>query len=100
MQYDEQVQQQMYAMIASWQQSGLSQKAYCEQNSIRYHVFHYWYKRYRDRQPPSKEAGFVALHLQPFSGLPAAGIELVLVDGKRLLFHQPVEAGYLKALIS
>ncbi|WP_442345985.1 IS66 family insertion sequence element accessory protein TnpA, partial [Foetidibacter luteolus] len=34
----------MFSMIGDWQQSGLSQKAFCAQHGIRYHVFHYWYK--------------------------------------------------------
>ncbi len=99
MPYDEQAQQQLFLRIASWQQSGLSPKAYCEQPAIRYPVFHYCYKRYRDQQTP--EAGFVPLYVQP-SGSPAAGrapMELVLPDGTRLLFHHPVSSAYLKALI-
>ena len=50
MQYDKQTQQDMLKMIASRKQSGLSQKAYCEQNNIRYFVFHYRYKPYLDNQ--------------------------------------------------
>jgi hypothetical protein len=30
-------------MITQWQQSGLSQSAFCAANKIAYHVFHYWY---------------------------------------------------------
>ena len=37
----------MFELIEQWQQSGLSQKAFCEQHSIRYYVFQYWYRRYR-----------------------------------------------------
>ena len=101
MRYDAQTQEQMFAMIASWQQSGLSQKAYCEQNTIRYHVFHYWYKRYRDKQTPEQDAGFVALSVQPAASFNscAAHIEILLPDGKRILFHQPVSSEYLTALI-
>src|SRR4051812_39300409 len=107
MQYENQTQQQMFSMIACWQQSGLTQKAYCEQHSILYHVFHYWYKKYRDAQPSDKQADFIALHLQQPSAAhsypaPATGahMELLLPDGRRLLFHQPVSADYLKVLIS
>ena len=101
MQYDEQVQQQMFNMIFSWQQSGLSQKLYCEQNAIRYHVFHYWYKRYKDTQAAQK-GGFVPLNVKPAAPLTAcsANREMILPDGKRILFHQAVSTDYLKALIS
>ena len=101
MQYDQQVEQQMFSIILSWQQSGLSQKVYCEQHSIRYHVFHYWYKRYRDGQARDKEPGFISLKIKPSSDSAAVPhTELLLPDGKRLLFHQPVSSDYLKAIIS
>jgi len=99
MQYDQQAQQQMFAMIASWKQSGLSQKQYCEQNNIRYYVFHYWYKRYKDEQRGVKDAGFVSLNVQPSPSF-NADVELLMPDGKRILFHQAVSSDYLKALIS
>lgn len=107
MQYSDETQQQMFSVIESWQHSSLNQKAYCEQHSIPYHVFHYWYKKYKDIQlSENKKAGFIALQIQPSvtaaSQTPPAGVhtEIVLPDGRRLLFHQPVSADYLKALIS
>ena len=101
MQYDKQTQQEMFSMIDLWKQSGLSQKAYCEQNNIRYYVFHYWYKRYRDQQGAVEDSTFVPLNVKP-STFPVSNsaIEILLPDGKRILFHQPVSADYLKALIS
>ncbi len=102
MQCDEQTQGRMFSMIASWQQSSLSQKQYCEQNNIRYAVFHYWYKRYKQRQTPQPpDAGFVPLNIHPapsFNSCPAQ-IEILLADGTRVLFHQAVSSAYLKALI-
>lgn len=88
-------------MIGSWKQSGLSQKAYCEQNNIRYHVFHYWYKRYRGQQDAVGDPAFVPLNVKS-STFPVSNsaIEILLPDGKRILFHQAVSPDYLKALIS
>ena len=107
MQYSSEAEQQMFTMITCWQQSGLTQKDYCEQHSIRYHVFHYWYKKYRDAQLSDKQPGFVPLQVTPPSSATvvttpssAAHTEIILPDGRRLLFHQPVSADYLKALIS
>jgi hypothetical protein len=101
MQYNKQTQEDMLRMINSWKQSGLSQKAYCEQNNIRYYVFHYWYKRYRDQQDTVENATFIPLNVKP-SAFPvsSSAIEVLLADGKRILFHQPVGPDYLKALIS
>ena len=98
MQYDQQTRQQMIGMIVSWKQSGLSQKQYCEQNNVRYYVFHYWYKRYRE----VKERSFIPLDVpsSPVSSTGTAEVEIVLADGKRILFHHPVSSDYLKAVIS
>lgn len=102
MQKDIGVQGKMFSMIRGWQQSGVTQKAFCEEHDIPYHVFHYWYKCFRDAPSPAKEQGFIALKIQPSSSVntSCAAVELLLADGKRLLFHQPVSSDYLKALIS
>ncbi len=98
---DQDVREQMFNLVNGWQQSGLSQKAYCEQNEIRYHVFHYWYKRFRDSQVANKEVTFIPLQIKPLQPASAnAGIELLLTDGRRILFNQPVSADFIKAIIS
>lgn len=97
MQKDTTVREQMLSMISNWQQSGLNQKSYFIKHGIRYHVFHYWYKVYRNAHA-LPEASFVKLRVAPSLGSSVA--ELICTNGKRLVFHQPVAADYLKALIS
>ena len=92
----EQDHQEHFAMIAAWQQSGLSQKQYCLQNNVAYHKFHYWYKVYRDQQSAGNSS-FVALNITPHA---QGNLELHLADGKRIIFHQPVSVEFLKALIA
>ena len=94
-------QQQFFAHIMQWQQSGLSKKAWCEQNNVVYSAFHYWYKLYRNRQSETdKKNGdnFVQLvvHDRP-AGAPWC--ELVLDSGRRLIFHHPVAAEFIKNLL-
>jgi ABC-type Zn uptake system ZnuABC Zn-binding protein ZnuA len=91
------VQQQMFNYIDQWQQSDLTQKAFCQKAKLSYHIFHYWYKRYRNK---SSEPASAFIKLDVSSTSVAAHAELILADGKRLLFHQPVSADYLKVLIS
>ena len=101
MQYDKNTQDKMFAMVALWKRSGLSQKAWCEQNQMGYHVFHYWYKLYRDKQSNSGEAAFIPLTVKPsLCDTSLVNIEVVLADGKRILFHQAVSSDFLKAVIS
>lgn len=97
MQDKEQQRRQKLLMIEDWQQSGLSQKQYCLEHTIAYHVFHYWYKRSKSSlaNKVHEPAAFVKLTA------PATDIhtQLVWPDGKRLVFHQPVSSDYLKALL-
>jgi len=97
MQSKKEVRQQMFGHIDQWQQSGLTQKAFCQQAKLPYHIFHYWYKCYRikDINPASS---FIKLGVSTTSI--TSHTELILPDGKRLLFHQPVSIDYLKALIN
>src|SRR5690349_14306368 len=99
MQDKEQVRRQNLSMVESWRQSGLSQKQYCLQNKIAYHVFHYWYKRYRDRQSTnqSNPKAFIPVTIDTVSS--TAYVELQFPNGKKILFHQPVSIDYLKAMI-
>jgi len=92
--------QQMFSLIEQWQQSGLTQKAFCEQQSIRYYVFHYWYKRYRIQQSGSSDnaGSFVKLQVAKPSSL--GGVEINFPGGIRILFHEPVSSNYLKTLVS
>jgi len=100
MQSRQEVQQKMFGLIEQWKSSGLSQIAFCRQVEVRYCVFHYWYKRYREAPicAANTASSFIALHIN--SSLPAAAhAELVYPDGRRLLFHQPVDAIFLKTVI-
>lgn len=99
MQTKEQLRQQKLAMIEDWHRSGLSQKQYCLEHNIAYHIFHYWYKRSRTKKGGDTEDSSAFVKLVASSPATGVHIELLLPDGKRLLFHQPVSSAYLKMLI-
>ena len=88
----------MFAMIDAWRQSGLSKKIFCLEQQITYHRFHYLHQRYKlHNSPVSNEASaFIPLELPSAT----ASAELIYPDGRRLLFHQGVDAVYLKALLA
>lgn len=100
MQKDEATRGQMFKMISTWQQSGLTQKSFCEKNGIRYHVFHYWYKCYRELHSEAPPQKFIPLKVQASVNPSCAHVELLLADGRCLVFHQPVSSDYIKAIIS
>jgi hypothetical protein len=93
--------QKMFADIIRQQQSGLSQKAWCEQNGIAYSSFHYWYRRFRNDQTGKGQVtgdGFVQLMVQDRpTGTPWC--ELVLGNGQKLFFHQPIAVEFIRGLL-
>src|SRR5260221_11734354 len=88
---------QMFASIASWQASDVSQKEWCRQKEIAYHVFHYWYRLYREEHAqPDNDNSFVRLTVKADSDAPC---EVVFTDGTKVVFHGPVSVQYLKSLL-
>ncbi len=90
----------MFKLIEQWQQSSLSQNVFCAQQSIKYHVFHYWYKRYREQHSEAKNNNSSFVKLQIAKPASASAVEIYYPGGIRLIFNEPVSAGFLKALIS
>ena len=75
MQYKNEQRIQKLEMITAWQQSGLTQKAFCNTHNIAYHIFHYWYGVYRTGQKASD-------CFLPVNVIPAAGeSELITITG-------------------
>ena len=88
--------QQMFEVIELWKQSGLSQRAFCEQQSLKFHTFYYWYKRHKqENNNDSSQSSFLKLQV-----VAASSVEIHFPGGIRLVFHEAVSSGYLKSLIS
>jgi hypothetical protein len=99
MQKNFELQQQMFEMIQQWQQSGLSQKAFCEQRALAPYKFYYWYKRYRrqDAAINKSSRSFIKLKIQNHSL--ASTAEIYFPNGVRVVFNEPVSSDYLKKII-
>jgi predicted acetyltransferase len=100
MRNNQEVKEQMFSYIVQWKNSNQSQKAFCIEHNIRYYVFHYWLKRYREDVQGKKDKPSSFVKLQVTQSAMLAPAELILPDGKRLLFHEPVSSDFLKSLIS
>ena len=94
------VREQMFKLIEQWQQSGLTQNKFCQQHSIRYHVFHYWYKRYREQNANLQRTASSFVKLQIAKPITDGSVEIIYPGGIRIIFHEPVSSNYLKSLIS
>lgn len=94
---NESVREKMFASIASWRRSELSQKEWCKQQDIPYHIFHYWYRVYREEHlQAGNDGSFVKLSVKPEAD---ASCEVVFADGTKILFREPVTVHYLKSLL-
>jgi hypothetical protein len=121
--------QEMFPLVESWLQSGLTQKQFCSNQGLPVHILVYWVGRYRKSQPikassdqptTSKSAkkvvatdnfsGFIRLSPPPptpspiftaaSSQLPAGNMEVVLPTGAIIRFSATLPASYLKELLS
>jgi len=94
---DESIREKMFSSIASWQSSDLSQKEWCQQQNIAYHIFHYWYKKYKEEQQLTDgNAPFVRLTVKSELG---TACEVVFNDGTKVIFREPISVQYLKSLL-
>ncbi len=82
--------------IAVWEQSGLTQKAFCEQHALNYYRFGYWRRKYREQiQGDAVQArkGFIPVQYSPERV--AGGLSLTLPNGIRV---QGIDADNLPLL--
>ena len=91
--------EEMFAMIDAWKASGQSQYEFNKAAGVAHSNFQYWYKKYREQHEPGSASSFVAVKIKPISHA-LIFAELVLPDGKKLCFHQPVDASFLRSLLS
>jgi|SRR5664279_381508 len=94
------VREQMFKIIEQWQRSGVTQNKFCEEQSIRYHVFHYWYKRYRQQNANPQRTASSFVKLQIAKPITDGSVEIIYPGGIRIVFHEPVNSNFLKSLVS
>lgn len=94
---DQTLQQLMFSLIEVWKKSGKTQKEFCQEKDIAYHKFHYWFKKYNGEQSQTGEPTFMQVEVNKHAS--SRGIEVIYPDGRRLIFHQGVEASFLRSLL-
>ena len=99
MKREESQSKEMFAHIACWQSSGLSQRAFLEQHKIIPHIFYYWLKRYRQKEATAEKQGFIPVKVTPVKQQEIPSMEVLGVNGNRILFYDRVDADYLKSLL-
>jgi transposase-like protein len=95
MKNSEQLHAEKQLMLDDWQTSGQSIVSYCKEHDIAYHSFFYWQKKLSSSGSSQKKK---FLKLTPSSSSPILLTEIIYPNGKRIVFHSPVEVSILKQL--
>ena len=90
----EETSEKMRTLYDTWQQSGLSRKAFCKRENISYATFYYWQKRFSAHE----QTGFteIPVPIQEESDFRA---ELIFPSGVRMVFPSAPPILWLKELI-
>jgi len=92
-------QQLMFSLIEVWKKGDQTQQDFCKEKELDYQQFQYWLRRYKQTvEPGSSQTSFtqVKLKTQPVT---RGTLELVFPDGRKLIFHQPVDVTFVRNLI-
>jgi len=93
-------QQLMFSLIEVWKKGEQSQREFCKEKDLDYNQFQYWLRRYKQANGiVSKPRASFARIKVPVGLSTASSMELVYPDGKRIIFHQPVDPTFLRSLL-
>ena len=86
---------QIAEYIKGWLESGQSKKVFCQSNNLNYYTFVGWtYKKEKKEKRPAISNGFIAVKVRESVAFPFA--EVYYTNGSRIVFHEAVEARYLR----
>lgn len=98
---------EMRQLYDQWISGKITKALFCRQHKIGYTTFHYWVKKFRKEDllipPCSQDNGFSRISIEE-TGASGQSVQPSTVvtypSGLRLEFFSPVEALYLKKLLS
>lgn len=98
---DQVKQQLMFSLIEVWKKGEQSQQEFCKEKDLDYHQFQYWLRRYKQANGIGSEPRPSFARVKVPIGLSrSSSMELVYPDGKRIIFHQPVDPTFLRSLLA
>jgi hypothetical protein len=74
---------QIYQIVSTWRDSGLSRQSFCEQEHLRMATFESWIKKERDQSQPITQS-LVPLQIEGYSSPASTGFEVEYPNGVRL----------------
>ena len=102
---DQTLQQLMFSVIEVWKDSGKSQQAFCREKELDYFKFQYWFRKYKRSNLPdvnTVRSSFARIKIKDSlttTSVTGGLLELIFPDGRKLIFHQPVEVSLVRSLL-
>lgn len=87
----------MFAMVEACQESGLTKKAFCEEQGISPQVYYYWQGKYRSEKPET-EHSFAPLKVSS-AVAPAEKIEIRYPNGVSISLERQADPALIRTLI-
>lgn len=90
----------MFDLVKLWEDSGMSQQAFCRAHEIPAGVFAYWRRRYRKFQPTEMPTqGFAEVCLPGTGSSGSVFARIRFANGVELELEQRVESAWVKDLL-
>lgn len=86
--------EQKEELIGRWKASGKGKKQFADENGIKYMTFIDWIRKRQRKKSLETPSEFIPFEI-PSSSLFAE----LSFGGKKIIFHQPVSAEYLKIIV-
>ena len=92
--------EEIQTLVLAWQQSGKSKSLFCKENQLNYLTFMSWTnppkkKKHKVKSPPT--SGFIPLQIN--NKRLEFFVEVHLLNGNKISFHESVTAEYLRSLV-
>lgn len=87
----------MFNLIREWENSQESPGVFCSERDIRYHIFHYWRRKYFKQQASSGD--FIPVRIADESQSTQGYIEIAYPNGTRVRLQAGTNLSLIRSLI-
>ena len=89
---------EMFSLVQSCMDSGISRKAFCEQQGLNASIYYYWQKKYKETMT-SVSSGFIPVKCQATGPKLATGIEICYPNGVRIQIADHTDLAMIRLLV-
>ena len=89
--------QEMISVIREWEQSGQSQKSFCQFRNIAHSKFYYWLRKVQKGQSLENQTDFVAIRIRHNKS--AGNLDIQYPNGVIVKLHAPIDLVMVKSLL-